>query len=295
MPLVMEQPELAYDDNLIRAQTVGTIQSLVDTGRKVVLITADSTADAAAADLRRFFNRVDIVLRGAEGKDGGVVTGQAINVLSTLFSLQEGAQTGGYNIEHAIMEGADGFILNHSEPRGRMENKMENLLRGVRDLLNQKASPATIEKLWVATLKTENLSDEQIAEMRTILDGFTGNRRTQSAIELRARQLVNKVVNFQLKKIVAYSDKYTFRQVVLCVGETRRAERFGVDPTGAGPGYQRDTGRYHCGAGSPHQSAPGIRASLGYQPETGDHSRSAERYPTYAPVHQGYDQPCASF
>ncbi len=228
MPLVMEQPELAYDDNLIRAQTVGTIQSLVDTGRKVVLITADSTADAAAADLRRFFNRVDIVLRGAEGKDGGVVTGQAINVLSTLFSLQEGAQTGGYNIEHAIMEGADGFILNHSDPRGRMANKMENLLRGVRDLLNQKASPATIEKLWVATLKTENLSDEQIAEMRTILDGFTGNRRTQSAIELRARQLVNKVVNFQLKKIVAYSDKYTFRQVVLCVGETRAQKDSGL-------------------------------------------------------------------
>ncbi|MDP2920995.1 MAG: hypothetical protein Q8O12_01310 [Candidatus Omnitrophota bacterium] len=59
MPLKIEQPEaLEYDDNLIRAQTIGTVNSIVKRGRKVVLITFNSTTQEAEADICLFFKAV---------------------------------------------------------------------------------------------------------------------------------------------------------------------------------------------------------------------------------------------
>ncbi|HRZ14070.1 MAG TPA: phosphoglycerate kinase [Candidatus Omnitrophota bacterium] len=151
-----------------------------------------------------------------------------INVLSIMLTLFEGAQTGGYNIEHAILEGVNGFIINHSEPRGRMEIAMENLLHSVRDLDNQGAKQDTIQALWVKTLKSVYLSDAEIATLQPLLDEFIGRRRTQEVIESKARSLTNAVKNLYLKKIIAYSDTYDFRQVVLCIGETRAQKDKGL-------------------------------------------------------------------
>ncbi len=156
----------------------------------------------------------------ATDTDGGA-DDLPINVLSIMLTLFEGAQTGGYNIEHAILEGANGFIINHSEPRGRMEIAMENLLRGVRDLANQGAKQQAIQALWVKTLKSVYLSDAEIAALQPLLDEFIGQRRTQEVVESKARSLTNAVKNLYLKKIIAYSDTHDFRQVVLCIGETR--------------------------------------------------------------------------
>jgi len=60
MPLEVEQPDaLEYDDNLIRAQTIGTVNSIVARKRKVALITFDSTTEEAKKDVDSFFRRVE--------------------------------------------------------------------------------------------------------------------------------------------------------------------------------------------------------------------------------------------
>jgi len=66
MPLEVEQPEaLQYDDNLIKAQTLGTVNSIVNRGRKVMLVTFDSTSEAAEEDLGLFFEKVESFLNAA--------------------------------------------------------------------------------------------------------------------------------------------------------------------------------------------------------------------------------------
>ena len=60
MPLKIQQPEaLEYDENLIKAQTIGTVNSLVDKGRKVILLTMDSTSEQAVSDIKDFFIRAE--------------------------------------------------------------------------------------------------------------------------------------------------------------------------------------------------------------------------------------------
>ena len=64
MPLKIEQPEaLMYDENLIRAQTIGTVNSIVNRGRKVMLITFDSTTKEAEQDVDLFFKHVENYLK----------------------------------------------------------------------------------------------------------------------------------------------------------------------------------------------------------------------------------------
>jgi hypothetical protein len=63
MPDVFPQPaRVTYDDNLIRAQAVGTVQSLADGKRKVVLLTSAGPASASAGDLAAFFDHVKLYL-----------------------------------------------------------------------------------------------------------------------------------------------------------------------------------------------------------------------------------------
>ncbi|MFH0862194.1 MAG: hypothetical protein V1875_04110 [Candidatus Altiarchaeota archaeon] len=54
-----EQPDaMGYDDSLLKAQTIGTVESLSKNGRKAVLLASDSTVKGAEADLKQFFEKV---------------------------------------------------------------------------------------------------------------------------------------------------------------------------------------------------------------------------------------------
>jgi len=56
MPKKYGQPaELAYDENLIKAQTIGTVNSLINNKRKVLLITVESDLDSSIEQLHVFF------------------------------------------------------------------------------------------------------------------------------------------------------------------------------------------------------------------------------------------------
>jgi len=153
-------------------------------------------------------------------KDGGTRAVNNVLILSNIVSLREGARTGGYNVEHAIADKANGAIFNHSEPRAELEDKMQTLLIAVRDLINGGYSDERIAAKLTETLKTENLSAEDIKKIVETLDGFKSIKRDQETIEKLARTLANKVINLNLKKWIAYSDKGAFKQTVLCVGET---------------------------------------------------------------------------
>ncbi|MFA5388631.1 MAG: UTP--glucose-1-phosphate uridylyltransferase [Candidatus Omnitrophota bacterium] len=72
MPLQVEQPEaLTYDDNLIKAQTLGTVNSITNGGRKAILMTFDFTTKDAEHDLGLFFEKVNSFLSsGAKNLSG---------------------------------------------------------------------------------------------------------------------------------------------------------------------------------------------------------------------------------
>jgi len=75
MPLKIEQPEaLSYDDNQIRAQTLGTVNSITNKGRKVMLITFDTTTKEAERDVELFFGKVNSYIN---------TTPQSLNVTAT--------------------------------------------------------------------------------------------------------------------------------------------------------------------------------------------------------------------
>ncbi len=198
-------------------------------------------------------------LRTRAALDGGGIVGELINkdadggtrasesaskiyVLSNLVSLLEGAETRGYNIEHAFLDNAMGFIYNHSEPRGDTEERMENMVRSIRDLINQGASDKTIRNKWISTLTKVTLAKvkydtrkgeytevgKEIEETLPWLEEFRSARRDKRTIERLSRRLVNKVINKELKTTYAYSDKYDIRQTVLCVGETYEQYKAGL-------------------------------------------------------------------
>lgn len=151
------------------------------------------------------------------GADTGVVP---VRVLSNIISLRRGAQTGGYNIRHAVSDGADGGIFNHSERRGRIEIAMENMLMSIRDLIDNKASAKTISDRWVNTLRTENLSPAEIDKTLEWLQDFQAQKRDRKTIELLARRIANRIINIQLKEVIDYNQRYPISQSVLCAGET---------------------------------------------------------------------------
>jgi len=151
-------------------------------------------------------------------KDGGTRDINEVLILSNIVSLREGARTGGYNVEHAKADKANGAIFNHSEPRAELENKMKNLLLATRDLAHQKARPETYFGLWNRTLQTENLSEDVIKQLlANVLVDFLDNPRSAEAVDTTARTLVNNVINANLKKWIS---KGPFEQTVLCAGET---------------------------------------------------------------------------
>ena len=156
-------------------------------------------------------------------------------VLSNIISLLEGAQTGGTNIEHGILiDGANGGIFNHSEPRERLEIVMQSMLDNTAPEIEEQKEKKfyyekedrdralkRLEETWINTLKKiAGLSEKEINEkldewLRTPFNSFDKNRLPS------ARRLVNYIMNVQLKKVIVYSDKYPMAQNVLCVGETK--------------------------------------------------------------------------
>ncbi|MFA5093299.1 MAG: hypothetical protein WC543_05095 [Candidatus Omnitrophota bacterium] len=57
------QPKtLSFDDNLLKAQAIGTVKSLVEAKRSVVLIAFDGTTESAELDVEAFFNQVNSIL-----------------------------------------------------------------------------------------------------------------------------------------------------------------------------------------------------------------------------------------
>ena len=63
----IEQPEaLEFDPNLLKAQAIGTVQSLINNQRKVVLITFAGTAQDAQGELKEFWDKVLGILTAAK-------------------------------------------------------------------------------------------------------------------------------------------------------------------------------------------------------------------------------------
>jgi glucose-6-phosphate isomerase/2-phospho-L-lactate transferase/gluconeogenesis factor (CofD/UPF0052 family)/hydroxymethylpyrimidine pyrophosphatase-like HAD family hydrolase len=63
MPLKAAQPQvLEYDENSLKAQTLGTVNSLVEVGRKVVLISLNGSIAESEAITRAFFNEVQTLV-----------------------------------------------------------------------------------------------------------------------------------------------------------------------------------------------------------------------------------------
>lgn len=162
--------------------------------------------------------------------DGGDNAVPLIPVLSNIISLLEGAMTGGYNIEHAVLDGANGGIFNHSEARGRLEITVSNILENL--FLQADKQPVRqfteyMKKEYIDNLKKlTNLTEKEIERTFITVEAIlfsatTDNFNYKERIELVSRRIVNVVINKQLKTLVAYSNKYTFTQNVLCVGETK--------------------------------------------------------------------------
>ncbi|MDP3042520.1 MAG: phosphoglycerate kinase [Candidatus Omnitrophota bacterium] len=167
-----------------------------------------------------------------------------ILVLDNEITGFSGANTGVHNVNHAMLNKADGGLYNHSEPRARLEDSISKLLISVlRDAKaiswtqkdeEIKAIKERIANSFVTSLKImTNLDVSKLPEKEknavlssldkiySIVHKLEGYQDTQ--IELLARTLVNKVVNMQLKNLIAQSKKnnYPIQQTVLCVGETK--------------------------------------------------------------------------
>jgi len=151
-----------------------------------------------------------------------------IMVLANNLSLLEGAQTRGYNVSHAILDEYNGGILNHSEARFNLEVKTENALKSIfsesHNFKNGVLALASAEETaWKQTLKTEGISDAEYAEYFSFeKDEYLS--KPHIGVTDKARHTVNRIINLQLKKVIASTrgDKgyKNVRQVVLCVGET---------------------------------------------------------------------------
>ncbi len=167
-----------------------------------------------------------------------------ILVLDNEVTLFNGANTGAHNIGHAMLNKADGALYNHSEPRARLELSMSNLLKSIlRDsgivYLTKKEEEAKaikdkIQNNFISSLKVaanldvlklpENEKNKVLSYLEKIysivneIDDYQDKE-----IELLARSLVNKIVNVQLKDLIARSKAkgYPIKQTVLCVGETK--------------------------------------------------------------------------
>lgn len=71
--------DLAFDDNLLKAQAIGTAKSLVAAKRSVVLIAFDGTTEGAEPDVKEFFAQVSKILNA---QDKGIITEEASQLIT---------------------------------------------------------------------------------------------------------------------------------------------------------------------------------------------------------------------
>ncbi len=162
-----------------------------------------------------------------------------ILVLSNKISLLRGAMTGGFNIGHAIGENADGGVFNHSEWRAMLEGSLSAVLESLTSvdkhevakgavILSASAKKDYIERVKRLTNLPEKDIEEFLPEIQKQLLYAQTAKNLQRQIETLARRIVNKTVNNLLKEVIASSNAYSFKQTVVCVGETneqRKADR----------------------------------------------------------------------
>ncbi|MDD5465794.1 MAG: phosphoglycerate kinase [Candidatus Omnitrophica bacterium] len=167
-----------------------------------------------------------------------------ILVLDNEITLFSGANTGVHNVNHAMLDKADGGLYNHSEPRGRLELAMSNMFKSIlRDSRaitwankSEDVKPIKdgIQRKFIDSIKitagldVSKLPETEKNQVLSYLDKIYKivnkiNDYQDREIELIARSLVNKIVNAQLKELIAQSKKdgYSIQQTVLCVGETK--------------------------------------------------------------------------
>jgi phosphomannomutase len=99
LPLQVVQPKNVnllrgtpdFSDIMIKAQTLGTVQSMVNNKRKVVLITSDTTAQASVAEMDQFFKDVAGFLAADAASQTGLddMTKDVIRGLRTLAADKE--------------------------------------------------------------------------------------------------------------------------------------------------------------------------------------------------------------
>ena len=184
-------------------------------------ITAASTQGDIGKVLAKEFKRVMKDMDSALYELGHAFA-YHINVLKNNISLLKGAQTGESNIEHAVLEKANGVLLNHSEWRERMENLMMLTVDTVAgDRMSQ------TDYLRLMKMNTGLEQEDIMMTWRWIRDDAEKGSKEESERELEkekmARQIVNLVVNRELKALIEYAKTtgYVFGEVVVCVGETK--------------------------------------------------------------------------
>jgi len=161
-----------------------------------------------------------------------LITSPKILVLSNKISLLRGAMTGGYNIGHAIGENADGGVFNHSEWRAMLEGSLSAVLESLTNVdkhevakgavvLSASAKKDYIERVKRLTNLPEKDIEGFLPEIQKQLLYAQTAKNLQRQIETLARRIVNKTVNSLLKEVISRGNTYSFKQTVLCVGETK--------------------------------------------------------------------------
>ena len=151
-----------------------------------------------------------------------------IYVLDNHLSLAEGAKTGKANIGLAKSSLYDGGILNHSEERARLEWAIGNVLGRILYFgyerfdseLNRMVFADEAVGIWKATLATEGISETDYKEYFDLQK--EKDKINRDNLQDSARSIVNRIINLQLKKLIASTKGekgYPVKQVVLCVGE----------------------------------------------------------------------------
>ena len=172
----LDQPALGnFDDNLIKAQAIGTVQSLTDpqVKRKVVLIAFDGRAQDAEADTKEFFTQVENILK--KGKTANLALAQDDSA-----AVQRSVP-----VANAVTGGIDFRSMNiTAQPMGSLVNlkfslpKVENLtsfnpdreMRQIKDMLNAGVIPSSQRlKEYVAACYQKGLIEKYSTQILACL------------------------------------------------------------------------------------------------------------------------------
>ena len=135
-------------------------------------------------------------------------------VLANNISLLNGANTGGTNIGNTSL--ADGSIINHPEWRNKIEKRIEDALGNI----SHNPAYKTEEERnlwWVSTLKNEGVSNEYIKSLNIDKDEYLSDDKTN--LGFKARYVVNRITNLQLKKIINFAKGHPQKRTALYLGE----------------------------------------------------------------------------